>query len=132
MITLISPTEARTRLERLREQLRSDIDQEAESVAEFGREQADEFVSQHPADLGTSLFLQESALNAEEILLAELRQVDGAIDRLDRGAYGSCVDCGAAIDPQRLELRPHAVRCLECETRAELAIRHHRPHRRRY
>jgi DnaK suppressor protein len=36
---------------------------------------------------------------------------------IDGIAY--CVDCGLDIPPKRLEAKPDAVRCVECESRKE-------------
>jgi RNA polymerase-binding protein DksA len=51
--------------------------------------------------------------------VAELREVNAARARLAAGAYGVCTDCGADIALQRLEARPTAIRCTECQGRAE-------------
>jgi DnaK suppressor protein len=43
-----------------------------------------------------------------------LEQVHRALERIDAGSYGRCVDCGTAIPVERLELRPHAAGCVSC------------------
>lgn len=45
--------------------------------------------------------------------LDELRQIEAALARLDRGEYGICAVCGEPIEPERLELIPEAVRCAQ-------------------
>ena len=47
--------------------------------------------------------------------LQEFRALEEAQDRLARGNYGSCVDCGGEIGFERLLAQPTAVRCLECQ-----------------
>jgi len=49
----------------------------------------------------------------------ELDAVAAALDRLARGAYGDCSDCGAEIPFDRLKVEPWATRCVPCETRHE-------------
>jgi RNA polymerase-binding transcription factor DksA len=44
-----------------------------------------------------------------------LQQVEDALDRLDGGSYGTCLDCGAEILAHRLEVLPFATRCVNCE-----------------
>jgi RNA polymerase-binding transcription factor DksA len=39
----------------------------------------------------------------------------GADRRIDRGSYGTCLDCGGDIDHERLLAQPAALRCLECQ-----------------
>jgi len=46
--------------------------------------------------------------------VAELRQVDEALARLDAGAYGVCAACGRPIPVERLEVRPFATHCVAC------------------
>jgi RNA polymerase-binding transcription factor DksA len=51
--------------------------------------------------------------------VAELRELNAARNRLLAGVYGICVDCGADIAVQRLEAHPTAIRCTDCQGRAE-------------
>jgi DnaK suppressor protein len=48
-----------------------------------------------------------------------LLQARAALDRMERGSYGSCRDCGADIPFGRLEAEPDAERCIACESRRE-------------
>jgi RNA polymerase-binding transcription factor DksA len=56
-----------------------------------------------------------------EHLLAELRELDDALMRLRTPGYGRCVDCGAVIPFDRLQLQPQALRCTDCQTAQEAA-----------
>jgi DnaK suppressor protein len=51
--------------------------------------------------------------------VCELHEVESALKRITAGTYGSCIDCGQAVDPMRLVLNPHAARCLRCQENAE-------------
>ena len=42
------------------------------------------------------------------------KEVDKALERLDKGEYGKCLNCGKQIDPKRLEVMPATVLCYEC------------------
>jgi len=46
--------------------------------------------------------------------IAEIRMIDAALDRIERGEFGICVACGEEIAPGRLDLVPHAARCRDC------------------
>jgi uncharacterized protein (DUF302 family)/RNA polymerase-binding transcription factor DksA len=50
---------------------------------------------------------------------AEIAAIDAALERLDKGTYGRCVECGTAIAPARLAHAPEAARCLVCQQRSE-------------
>ena len=46
--------------------------------------------------------------------IQEVHQIQGALRRIAEGTYGVCVQCGADIDPKRLEALPIATRCISC------------------
>jgi len=42
-----------------------------------------------------------------------------ALQRLDAGVYGDCVDCGQPIALERLRVQPAAERCAACQAARE-------------
>lgn len=44
-----------------------------------------------------------------------LNYLDDALQRIERGEYGRCNDCGKLIEKERLEAVPHAQLCLRCK-----------------
>lgn len=46
--------------------------------------------------------------------LAEVRQIDAALDRIKAGSYGICQTCGAQISEARLDLLPATPFCKSC------------------
>ena len=48
--------------------------------------------------------------------IGELRDIDGALSRLEDGTYGVCVTCGKPIGEERLELLPATIVCADCAT----------------
>jgi DnaK suppressor protein len=44
-----------------------------------------------------------------------LRQIDAALERLESGEYGLCIECGEPISARRLAAIPWASRCTRCE-----------------
>lgn len=49
----------------------------------------------------------------------ELKAIDEALKRIANGSYGECTDCGVDIPAARLHASPTALRCLNCQERAE-------------
>jgi len=49
----------------------------------------------------------------------ELADIGLALERMARGSYGVCVNCGTEIDYARLRAQPTAERCIDCENRHE-------------
>lgn len=52
---------------------------------------------------------------------AELRAVAAALQRIEAGTYGDCVDCGVSIPEARLRAAPEALRCIACQEAVEKA-----------
>lgn len=49
----------------------------------------------------------------------ELQQVQGALQRIEDGTYGTCVDCGRTISDARLEALPWTPYCVEDSEKRE-------------
>lgn len=110
----------RTRLLKLREELRRDI---ASDVALLARDIDDKgedtTVSQHPADVASDLYAREELVTEEITLEQELRQIEEALQHLSDGSYGICIDCGRGISRDRMDARPQATRCIRCQRKAD-------------
>ena len=78
---------------------------------------------QHPADQGTEMHEQELDHTTEMLLADEAQNIELAQQRLAEGAYGTCVDCGKDIPPERLEAIPEAIRCIDDQNRYEAQLR---------
>lgn len=48
-----------------------------------------------------------------------LAQIDAALQRIEEGTYGTCMNCGREIAPERLEATPWASLCIDCKREAE-------------
>lgn len=48
-----------------------------------------------------------------------LRQVKGALVRLEEGSYGVCMHCEEDINPKRLAAVPWALYCIQCQEIAD-------------
>ena len=44
----------------------------------------------------------------------ELAKIAATLQRIDADEYGICVECGAQIEPGRLQAYPYADECIEC------------------
>ena len=54
----------------------------------------------------------------------ELRKISAAMQRLDAGDYGICIECGLPINEGRLQVYPYADECIECAEFDEHRRRH--------
>lgn len=58
------------------------------------------------------IFLQKNNFDT-----ALLHEVEGALERLRDGTYGTCMDCGMPVSRKRLEALPWARYCVTCQER---------------
>lgn len=49
-----------------------------------------------------------------ETVRGDLQRAQRALERIDAGTYGQCVDCGSPIAEARLEAIPEVERCTDC------------------
>lgn len=71
------------------------------------------------AAAASQVFEQQRDLALRDKSVAHLEDVEQAIQRLDEGTYGRCIDCGEPIPGPRLEALPWAARCIACQTRRD-------------
>jgi len=67
---------------------------------------------------------REIGFATRELLVDRVNQIAAALERLDRGEYGMCVECGEAIAPARLQVMPEVLTCVRCQDRLERLGRH--------
>ena len=56
--------------------------------------------------------------------LEEIRAIDRALERMEAGTYGRCMECGTEIPIERLKVNPTAERCFPCQDHYEKTHRH--------
>lgn len=78
---------------------------------EDGRNEADF------SDIANYTASDEVLEGLEDSALAEIRQIQAALERVEAGTYGVCASCGEDIAPKRLEALPSTLHCLECAAR---------------
>ncbi|WP_214323571.1 TraR/DksA family transcriptional regulator [Nonomuraea sediminis] len=71
------------------------------------------------ADAGADLTDADRVEAMLTVASAHRRAVLDALKRLDEGTYGQCVDCGKPVPEGRLEARPEAARCVQCQSKLE-------------
>ncbi|HWB71929.1 MAG TPA: TraR/DksA C4-type zinc finger protein [Egibacteraceae bacterium] len=110
----------------LQSRLRKELENERASVVDelrgYGADPDSEKVERIPGiDANFADSAAASAERSEMLAFIDkarerLAEVDAALERMDQGTYGTCVDCGRQIPEARLEARPLSVRCVDCAT----------------
>jgi len=99
-------------------------DKERELLADIARTESEARESrvaevEDPADGSISSESKESLLQQTTFDWNVFTQVRDALQRIENGAYGKCVDCGRRIEAARLESLPWTPYCLADEERRD-------------
>ena len=111
----------RDRLEVIRERLlsqRQEILDLYKHDLRVGQESSDE-ASEDIVDRANNAYQREFMFNLSGGERLQLRQVEGALERLDQGGYGTCEHCGEPIGAKRLKAIPWARYCVDCQEKEE-------------
>jgi DnaK suppressor protein len=120
-MALQDPTEIdrlRSRLEARRTELQAEADGlRSEEAGAMGKSPGG-----HPEDAGElgEQHTRNAVRNAElRRDTNELLDIAAALQRMDDGSYGECIDCGCDVPPARLQAQPAAARCIACQEKHE-------------
>lgn len=70
-------------------------------------------IDNHPADVGTEMFERSKDISLNELHEIEIERIQAALDRIEKGLYGTCATCGRDIPFERLEAVPSTIYCIE-------------------
>ena len=70
---------------------------------------------QDMADEASNLYNQQILMSLNENQRKTLREVDEALDRIEEGTYGICDSCEKPIALKRLQIKPFAKYCVQCQ-----------------
>lgn len=63
-----------------------------------------------------------TSLAADKVLESALRDINSALERIEKGTYGICKYCGKHISKKRILARPVASTCIACKTKLQSQI----------
>ncbi len=91
-------------LEHLREALKTEVDADAEEG-------------------DPDLIEREKNVALVSQLERKKEDIEAALRLIEKGKYGTCERCGKDIPTERLEVRPDATLCVQCQVEVEKLIR---------
>ena len=103
---------------KLRARLRGDVSAMADAALNKTRSEASGDLSSmpiHMADVGTDNFEQEFTLSLMETEELALEQIENALERIEDGTYGVCLECEGKILKARLNAIPWTRVCITCK-----------------
>jgi DnaK suppressor protein len=90
--------------------------------ARNAEEETNEESTQDIADKAVSSYTREFLYSLTDGERTVLLQIDEALNRIDDGAYGFCVNCGSPISEKRLAAVPWTPHCVDCQELAEKGL----------
>jgi DnaK suppressor protein len=101
----------------LKSQLADLVGQGEETVRNMVSREAEEIPD--PNDRGTVESERNWALRLGDRDRRLAAKIEAALERLERGTFGTCESCGQPIAAARLKARPVTTLCIDCKTEAE-------------
>jgi RNA polymerase-binding protein DksA len=104
-----------------RDRILRELGRITESINEASDEQeaAKQSYSNHLADIGTDYMEKEKNYYYADQEGQYLKAIEAAIERIEKGDYGLCMECGDLISEKRLEAVPAAELCINCKDKKE-------------
>ena len=109
-------------LERFRQLLlskKSEVIALIQKTENYGREADNESETMDIADKATSSYTKEFMFSKSNNDRQLMQMITEALNRIDEGAFGECLNCGEMVDAKRLEAVPWARLCRSCQELAE-------------
>jgi DnaK suppressor protein len=99
---------------RLRAELLREVSESYATCRELGQDGVADI-----GDMSSNAYNRDVLFNLSETQRQRIRDIDIALERIEQGEYGICMQCGEEIAPRRLEVRPFSRFCIECKTDIE-------------
>jgi DnaK suppressor protein len=99
---------------RLRAELLREVSESYATCRELGQDGVADI-----GDMSSNAYNRDVLFNLSETQRQRIRDIDLALERIEQGEYGICMQCGEEIAPRRLEVRPFSRYCIECKTDIE-------------
>ncbi|MBV9929171.1 MAG: TraR/DksA family transcriptional regulator [Acidobacteria bacterium] len=107
----------RDRLLARRESLFSQV-----TEAEMSSRERDLEATQDPADMAANAYTKELLISMSANDRKLLQLIDEALERVEGGEYGECVNCGEPVAEKRLDAVPWTRYCLKCQDMQERGL----------
>ena len=112
------------RLEMYRKRLLERQQQLIDTVSKTEQDgrQADEEPAQDLADKASNSYTKEFLFKKSNDDRFILHLIQEALQRMNGGAFGVCVECGGEMQQKRLDAVPWARHCIECQEKQEQGL----------
>ncbi len=111
------------RLEHLKQKLlqkQAELTEMVQRTESYGREKDGNI--QDIADQAVSSYTKELMFGMSSGDRQVLQLIREALDRIEKGDYGVCANCGKEIQPRRMEAVPWTKLCIQCQDLLEKGL----------
>ena len=102
-------------LDAIKEELIERLADLEEELKKLSTEKITDDQVQDPGDQALSSTMENLRTSLQNTELQEYKRIVQAIEKINNGTYGICIDCSEDISPKRLSFYPNAARCLACQ-----------------
>ena len=113
-MTISRFNQVREELLRMRAELLREVSESYATCRELGQDGVADI-----GDMSANAYSRDVLFNLSEAQRRQIRDIDAALERIDKGEYGVCMNCGDEIAPRRMEVRPFSRYCIDCKTDIE-------------
>lgn len=97
-----------------RRDLLQDVSNSYETCRDLGQDGVPDI-----GDMSSVAYSRDVLFNVSETQRQRIRDIDVALEQIEKGEYGICMNCGENIASRRMEVRPFSRYCIECKTDIE-------------
>ena len=102
-------------LQKIKEQLLHRKWELEEKLTSLSKEQLSDGQVQDPGDQALTSTMEALRLSLQDAEVDEYRRISSALNKINEGLYGMCIECDNPISEKRLQLFPDTTRCLTCQ-----------------
>jgi len=100
-------------------QKRTELISLVQKTEDYGRQADSEAEGMDLADKASSSYTKEFMFSKSDSDRQLLQEVVDALNRIEEGGFGECINCGNAVEEKRLKAVPWSPLCLACQEQAE-------------
>jgi len=90
-----------------------------EKLTRMAKERVSDTEVQDPGDQALTSTMELLKTSFQDSEIGEYNRIIKALEKIENGTYGICVECGKPISEKRLKSFPNAARCLICQEEFE-------------
>ncbi len=90
-----------------------------EKLAQMAKERVTDQEVQDQGDQALTSTMELLKTSFQDSEIGEYNRIIKALEKIEDGTYGTCIECGKPISEKRLKSFPNAARCLICQEEFE-------------